>query len=106
MHKCKNGHTIDNILLSELENTQLIDESKIIWDKCKINNKGNTYNKEMFICNKCNMNLCPLCKSKHNNTIMINIIYAKSIIKNIIHIVNNVKKIFVYSVKRSIRDIK
>ena len=68
IHKCKNGHTIDNILLSELENTQLIDESKIICDKCKINNKGNTYNKEMFICNKCNMNLCPLCKSKHNNT--------------------------------------
>ena len=22
----------------------------------------------MFICNKYNINLCPLCKSKHNNT--------------------------------------
>jgi len=66
IYNCKNGHVVDNILLKEFENTQLIDESLIICDKCKINNKSNTYNKEMYICNICNLNLCPLCKSNHD----------------------------------------
>ena len=68
IYNCKNGHINDNILLSEYEKTQLIDESMIICDGCKIKNKSNTYNKEMYICNKCNMNLCPLCKSNHDKT--------------------------------------
>ena len=64
----------------------------------------------MFICNKCNKNLCPLCKSNHNNKHKIinyndKYIYARNIIKNFIHIVNNVKKIYVYYVKRTIQDI-
>ena len=63
---CKNGHVIDDILIKDFESTQMIDESLIICDKCKKNNKGNTYNKEMYRCNKCNMNLCPLCKSGHD----------------------------------------
>ena len=42
LYDCKNGHRMDNILLNEFENTQYIDISKIICDKCKINNKGNT----------------------------------------------------------------
>ena len=66
IYNCKNGHVVDNILLKEFEKTQLIDESLIVCDKCKINNKSNTYNKEMYICNACNMNLCPLCKSTHD----------------------------------------
>ena len=72
IYGCKNGHTTDNILFSELEKTQLIDESKIICGKCKIKNKSNTYNRQMYICNTCNMNLCPSCKSKHekNHKIM------------------------------------
>ena len=67
IYGCKNGHTTDNILFSELEKTQLIDESKIICGKCKIKNKSNTYNRQMYICNTCNMNLCPSCKSQHDN---------------------------------------
>ena len=67
IYNCKNGHIIDNLLLKDFENTQLIDESLIVCDKCKKNNKSNTYNKEMYICNICNMNLCPLCKSSHDN---------------------------------------
>ena len=63
---CKNDHVIDNILISEFESTQLIDESKIICGQCKAANKGDTYNNEMYICNKCNMNLCPLCKLNHD----------------------------------------
>ena len=42
---CKNGHVVDDILLKDFENTQMIDESLIICDKCKIKNKSNSYNK-------------------------------------------------------------
>ena len=63
---CKNGHVIDDILIKDFESTQMIDESLIICDKCKKNNKSNTYNNEMYRCNECNMNLCPLCKSNHD----------------------------------------
>ena len=66
IYNCKYGHIKEDILLSELENTQLIDESKIKCDKCKLKNKSNTFNKEMYICNICNMNLCPFCKSEHD----------------------------------------
>ena len=65
IYNCKNGHVVDDILFKDFENTQTIDESLIICTKCK-KNKSNTYNKEMYICNECNMNLCPLCKSNHD----------------------------------------
>ena len=66
IYNCKNGHVVDDILLKEFESTQLIDESLIICDQCEINTKNNSNNKEMFICNKCNMKLCPLCRNKHD----------------------------------------
>jgi len=69
LFKCKNNHEINNILLNEyekIENIQKIDISKIICDYCKIKNKNNVYNYEFYRCNKCKMNICPLCKSNHN----------------------------------------
>ena len=65
LFNCKNNHEINNILLNEYENN--IDISKIICDKCKIKNKSNTYNNEFYRCNTCKINICPLCKSNHNN---------------------------------------
>jgi len=47
---------------------QSIDESQIICDNCKVNNKSETFNKQFYICNTCNINLCPMCKSKHDNS--------------------------------------
>ena len=67
LNQCKNGHNINNILLKEFDNMQNVDISKIICDICKIKNKNNTFNNEFYKCNKCKMNLCPLCKSKHDN---------------------------------------
>ena len=64
-HDCKKNHNI-NKTLNEFENTQKIDINKIICDICNTNNKGNTHNNEFFICNTCNKNICPLCKSNHN----------------------------------------
>ena len=65
LYDCKYKHNIRNILFKEYENTQNIDISKIICDKCKLANKSNIYNNELYICLDCNINLCPLCKLKH-----------------------------------------
>ena len=37
-----------------------------------IKNKDNIHNNEFYICNTCNLNICPLCKIKHdkNHTII------------------------------------
>ena len=67
LNGCKNNHTHENIILHLFEETQKIKLNDIICDICKINNKGNTYNNEFYICNTCNKNICPLCKSKHDN---------------------------------------
>ena len=64
LYECKNGHNIENIILNEFENSQYIDESKIICNKCKENNKLNT--NIFYRCNKCKINICPICKLKHN----------------------------------------
>ena len=66
LYECKNGHNINDILLDEFEDTQYIDESKIICDECKENNKDKSYNSIFYRCNKCKMNICPICKDKHN----------------------------------------
>ena len=61
---CKYGHT-SYLLFNEFEESQKIDESKIICNNCGKINKSNTYNNIMYICNTCKMNLCPLFKEKH-----------------------------------------
>ena len=63
---CKNNHREFNILFNKFENTQLINLEDIKCDICK-QNKSVTYKNELYKCNECNMNLCPLCKNKHNN---------------------------------------
>ena len=73
LYGCKNEHKINNILINKYENIQKIDLSKIKCNKCNVNNKSNTHNNHFYICNTCNINLCPLCKSKHDeNHIIIN----------------------------------
>lgn len=62
---CKNGHSSENILLTEFENTKMIDASKIQCIKCKVKNIVNIFNNEMYICSSCNIILCPLCMISH-----------------------------------------
>jgi len=64
-YECKNNHE-KNILLNEYEKSQKINESKIICNICKKNNKSNTFDNTFYICIKCNINICPLCKSSHD----------------------------------------
>ena len=66
LYDCKNKHKIEDILLNEFENTLNIDESKIICDICKKNNKSDITNNIFFICLSCQMNICPSCSSSHD----------------------------------------
>ena len=66
INECKNGHETDNILLDEYEKTQIIDLSKIICEYCKKNNMSK-YNK-FYRCYYCKINLCPSCKSNHQES--------------------------------------
>jgi len=62
---CKYNH-ISSLLYDQFKNTQIIDESKIICNVCKDKNKSNSYNKIMYLCNTCHINLCPLCHQNHD----------------------------------------
>ncbi len=44
IYECKNKHKIENILLNEFEETQNIDRTNIICDRCKNNNKSISVN--------------------------------------------------------------
>ena len=68
LYGCKNEHTIENIKLDDFNNTQNIDISQIKCDKCKIKSLADIFNNEFYICFQCKMNLCPLCKSMHDDT--------------------------------------
>ena len=71
LYGCINNHKFNNISINELEKTQIINIKDI---KCSIcgENKSNTYNNKFYKYNECNINICPLCQSKHNkNHIMI-----------------------------------
>ena len=73
LYGCKNNHQINNLILNNFEESQKIDISKIVCEICHINNKNKTHNNEFYICNTCNKNICPLCKSNHDqNHIIIN----------------------------------
>ena len=67
MYNCKNNDRIEDIKINEFKITQKIDISKIICNECKNINKGKTYNNEFYRCLECNENLCPICKTLHNN---------------------------------------
>ena len=65
LFNCKNKHCFSNLLLSDLNDFQKIDESKVKCHKCNID-KSETINNKFYKCLDCNINLCPLCNSSHN----------------------------------------
>ena len=68
IYGCKNNHSTENILLENFEETQKIDEAKIICNKCNTQNKKNAYNRLFYFCWNCKLNLCPLCKEAHDKS--------------------------------------
>ena len=64
LYDCKHKHKTNNISLEEFENTQ--DLSNVICDKCKVATISTAYEHTFYKCFNCDMNLCPLCKAKHD----------------------------------------
>ena len=65
LNNCKNNHE-SIISLNEYEETQNINENKIICGICNQNDKSKSYNNRFYICGICNKNICLLCKENHN----------------------------------------
>ena len=63
---CINNHIINNIKIKDFPDTQKINISNIICNKCKIKNKGNSTKNDFYKCLNCNQNLCLLCRANHN----------------------------------------
>jgi len=61
----KNNHKKNSLLLSEYEDTQKTNLSKILCSQCN-ENKDKVFKKEIYYCCSCDINLCPLCRSIHN----------------------------------------
>ena len=66
LYDCKNEHKQNILLFNDFNKTQKVDQTKIICDNCKKTNKGETYKKEFWKCLTCEENLCPICKSSHD----------------------------------------
>ena len=64
---CVNNHITKDIGLLNFPETQKIDISKIICDKCKVNNKGESTDHKFYKCLTCKKNLCILCKVNHQS---------------------------------------
>ena len=65
--ECTKGCPNDPLSLQDYENTQKMDISKIICQKCKTNNKADSYNNIFYRCIQCKMNLCIQCQNKHKS---------------------------------------
>ena len=65
-YDCKNGHNINDILINDFDQTQNIDEAKIICQNCNKINKSTSYKNIFFLCYDCKKNLCSLCQSIHD----------------------------------------
>jgi len=65
LYECKKKHDID-LFIDEFLNTQNINISEIICQKCNIYNKGKVQDYKFYRCNSCNLNLCPICYSNHD----------------------------------------
>ena len=63
IHGCKNGHHINDMLINNFTKTQY---NNIICQYCNKINENNTDN--IYLCLKCNQNLCESCKSTHDKT--------------------------------------
>ena len=60
-----NNHSTEDIKINDFSETQKINLSNIICNKCKQYNKSDSFNNEFYRCLTCKINLCILCKSKH-----------------------------------------
>ena len=120
LDNCINGHCFSDLLLNEFKDFQSINEKKIVCHECKAN-KGESY--QFYICCSCNINVCPLCKIKHKEHIVVNydnkdflcnhhgcryILYCKKCNKNLCDLCefDNHNCSFLYTIKKKDNNIK
>ena len=65
LNKCINNHNTKNILLDEYNDLQKNNEINLICNNCK-KDKNEIYKKKLYKCCNCKINICPICKSKHD----------------------------------------
>ena len=68
IYGCKNGHNKNDILIKDFKATQIIDEPKIKCHNCESIKQNSLDNKDIYLCLKCNKNLCESCKIIHDKT--------------------------------------
>jgi len=66
LYNCPNKHNCNSILIEKYKNTQKINISQIICGFCKDKSKAETFDNKFYKCYTCNINLCPICKDKHD----------------------------------------
>ena len=65
LNKCINDHSTENILLDEYNDLQKSNDLNEICSECH-KNKNEIFKNKLYNCCKCDINICPICKSKHN----------------------------------------
>jgi len=65
LNQCINNHNTENILLDEYYALQKNNELNVVCSKCN-KSKNEIYKKQLYKCCTCKINICPICKSKHN----------------------------------------
>ena len=83
LYDCKNNHRTENLPLDEFNNTQFINESKIICEICTTMSKNKADNSGFYKCIECQKNVCPICRVTHNNNHNIIDYNKKNLICNI-----------------------
>ena len=68
LYGCKYRHEKNNIPFELFEETQKINESKIICNNCLQINKSKSFNRKFYYCLECKKDICPFCKGNHNKS--------------------------------------
>ena len=66
LYDCKNNH-LTSVKLDKFKDSQKIDLSQIKCHNCKSKSMGDTFEHAFYYCLNCKINICVLCKVKHNN---------------------------------------
>ena len=76
LNNCDNGHSTENILIKDFNNSQKIDSTKI---KCSGCEESLLSKKQLYFCIECKVNFCLLCNSKHKNTQAVHLLRVHSL---------------------------
>jgi hypothetical protein len=65
LKKCVNNHSTENILLDEFNDLQKKKDLNVVCNNCN-KNKNDIFNNKLYKCCTCKLNICLICKTKHD----------------------------------------